>query len=104
MNNGGRSRDRRLQGQAGRQRHQSRGENLLVEGGTDWCNRGRMSAHADKSGDSPTPLNQNLPKPYLKPCGTLVIPMAGDPKYHYWKQGGQSVYKTLEELQEKAES
>jgi hypothetical protein len=58
----------------------------------------RMSAPADKSGDSPTPLNQNLPKPYFKPDGTLVIPMAGDPKYHWWKNGGQSVYQTREEL------
>lgn len=60
---------------------------------------GHMSAHADKSGEAATnPTNENLAKPYLKPCGTLVIPMTGDPKYHYWKKGGQSVYKTLEEL------
>ena len=60
----------------------------------------RMSAHADRSeGGSPTPTNENLPKPYLKADGTLVIPMTSDPKYHYWKKGGQSVYKTREELQ-----
>ena len=35
--------------------------------------------------------------PYLKPDGTLVIPFASDPKYHYWN-GGQSGQKTRESL------
>jgi len=66
--------------------------------GRVWCNCGCMSAHADKSaGASPT-TNESVPKPYLKPDGTLVIPMSSETKYHYWKQGGQSVNKTVEEL------
>ena len=60
---------------------------------------GRMSAHADRSGEaSPTPTDENLPKPYFKADGTLVIPMMCDPKYHYWKKGGQAVCQTREEL------
>ena len=78
-------------------------ENLLVEERTGLVQLDDMSAHADKSGDSPTPTNENLPRPYLKADGTLVIPMLSDPKYHYWKKGAQSVYKTLEELRGKAE-
>ena len=54
-----------------------------------WINQ--KSLHAPKS--------ENLPKPYLNPDGTLVIPMLADAKYHWWKPGGQTVRKTLEELQ-----
>ena len=43
--------------------------------------------------------NETLPKPYLNPDGTLVIPMLADAKYHWWKPGGQTVQKTLAELQ-----
>ena len=35
-----------------------------------------------------------LPLPYLTPGGTLVIPFDSDPKYHWWKPGGQSVKQT----------
>jgi hypothetical protein len=58
-----------------------------------------MSAHLEKSEFSASTTNENLPKPYLNPDGTLVIPMLADPKYHWWKQGGQTVRKTMEELQ-----
>ena len=43
-------------------------------------------------------LEQPWSKPYLNPDGTLVIPMLADAKYHWWKQGGQTVRKTMEEL------
>jgi len=31
-------------------------------------------------------------------AGDLVIPNNCDPKYHWWKPGGQKVNKTLAEL------
>jgi hypothetical protein len=62
-----------------------------------------MSAHLDKTPTSPAPPNENQPKPYLTGAGDLVIPMLSDPKYHYWKKGGQPVRKTVEELRGKAE-
>jgi len=37
-------------------------------------------------------------RPYLKPCGTLMIPMMGEPKHHSWKKGGRAVYKAGEAL------
>lgn len=37
-------------------------------------------------------------KPYVTDSGILVIPFASSQKYHYWKQGGQSVCDTLREL------
>lgn len=36
-------------------------------------------------------------KPYINIQGDLVIPFDSDPKYHWWN-GGQSVHKTLLEL------
>jgi hypothetical protein len=47
----------------------------------------------------PAPASNDFrPRPYIGEHGTLVIPMAADPKYHWWKPGGQKVEKTLEEL------
>ena len=46
-----------------------------------------MSASQDQT---PEQLKRELPKPYLKPDGTLVIPHNSDPKYHWWR-GGQKV-------------
>jgi hypothetical protein len=63
-----------------------------------------MSAHADKTPNSPAPTNIEYPKPYLTAGGDLVIPHNSDPKYHWWKPGGQKVDKTREELRAKAES
>jgi hypothetical protein len=64
-----------------------------------------MSAHADApDGGSPAPTNENLPRPYLTAAGDLMIPMLADPKYHYWKPGGQPVRKTVQELSGKSES
>lgn len=37
-------------------------------------------------------------KPYITNFGVLVIPFNSDPKYHYWKPGGQSICATLKEL------
>jgi hypothetical protein len=62
-----------------------------------------MSAHLDKAPTSPAPQAAELPRPYLTGAGDLVIPMLSDPKYHYWKPGGQPVRKTVEELRGKAE-
>jgi hypothetical protein len=39
-----------------------------------------------------------LTHPHISPRGELVIPFSADPKYHYWKPGGQSIAKTLAEL------
>jgi hypothetical protein len=73
---------------------------LLVERWTGLVQSQRMSAHADRAeGDPNTPTNENRPKPYLTAAGDLVSPMLSEPKYHYWKPGGQKVRKTMEELQ-----
>ena len=50
-----------------------------------------------------TASGESLPLPYLTPGGTLVIPFASDPKYHWWK-GGQSVKQTLAEVKARAEA
>src|SRR5215217_2778735 len=39
-----------------------------------------------------------LTHPHLNGRGELIIPFSADPKYHYWKPGGQSIAKTLAEL------
>ena len=35
--------------------------------------------------------------PYIDNSGSIIIPFAADPKYHYWN-GGQSMADTLLEL------
>jgi hypothetical protein len=35
--------------------------------------------------------------PYIDPTGTIIIPFAADPKYHYWN-GGLPLTETLLEL------
>jgi hypothetical protein len=50
----------------------------------------KLEAKENASGES-------LPLPYLTPGGTLVIPFASDPKYHWWN-GGQSVEQTRVEV------
>lgn len=37
-------------------------------------------------------------EPYVTDFGVLVIPWNSNPKFHYWKNGGQSVCVTLKEL------
>jgi TubC N-terminal docking domain len=44
-----------------------------------------------------------LSRPYLNAQGELIIPCESDPKYHYWKPGGQSLAVTLLELKASAE-
>lgn len=39
-----------------------------------------------------------LSRPYLNDQGELIIPFGCDPHYCYWKPGGQSIAKTLAEL------
>ena len=70
---------------------------ILATGREGLLELGRMSASLDKSQTAPAP-NGDLPKPYLTPAGDLVIPNNSDPKYHWWKQGGQPVNKTMAEL------
>lgn len=41
---------------------------------------------------------KSLRVPFLTPGGTLVIPFDSDPKYHWWKPGGQSVASTCAEV------
>lgn len=38
-------------------------------------------------------------KPFLDARGDLVIPMDGDPMYHWWREGGQSILTTLLKLE-----
>lgn len=57
-----------------------------------------MSAKKDPTPTPPPVAQAELPKPYFTAAGTLVIPFGSDPKYHYWKQGGQKLDKTREEL------
>jgi hypothetical protein len=42
-------------------------------------------------------------KPFLTAGGDLSIPFDSDPKYHWWKPGGQSVKETMAELLAKVE-
>ena len=44
-----------------------------------------------------------LGRPYLNAHGELIIPFESDPKYHYWKSGGQRLAVTLLELNASAE-
>lgn len=37
-------------------------------------------------------------RPHLTATGELIIPFDCDPKYHWWKPGGQSLAETLAEL------
>ena len=37
-------------------------------------------------------------EPFITPAGELVIPADSDPRFHYWKKCGQSVFDTLREL------
>jgi hypothetical protein len=41
---------------------------------------------------------KSLRVPYITPNGDLVIPFDSDPKYHWWKPGGQSVACTRAEV------
>ena len=38
-------------------------------------------------------------KPYINEYGELIIPFDSDPKYHWWRDVGQSIAVTLRELQ-----
>jgi hypothetical protein len=40
----------------------------------------------------------SAPLPYINEQGDLVIPFAAPARYHYWKEGGQSVIATLREI------
>jgi hypothetical protein len=44
-----------------------------------------------------------LARPYVNARGELIIPFECNPKYHYWKPGGQSLAQTLTELSAPAE-
>ncbi|MEI6078072.1 MAG: hypothetical protein WCS94_21005 [Verrucomicrobiota bacterium] len=45
------------------------------------------------------PAQAKLPLPFFTPGGDLSIPFGSDPKYHWWKPGGQSVEQTRREVQ-----
>lgn len=38
------------------------------------------------------------PAPYINDQDELIIPFESDPRYHWWKPGGQSLAATLAEL------
>lgn len=42
-------------------------------------------------------LKEQRPKPYFDLDGSLVIPFASDPRFHYWN-GGQSIKTTEKEV------
>jgi hypothetical protein len=44
-----------------------------------------------------------LTRPHLNGRDELLIPFNSDPKYHWWKPGGQSIAQTLTELNAPAE-
>jgi len=44
------------------------------------------------------PPTAKPPKPFLTTGGDLSIPFDSDPKYHWWKPGGQSVEQTRAEV------
>lgn len=46
-----------------------------------------------------SPAEKILKLPFLTPGGDLSIPFDSDPKYHWWKPGGQSVEQTRAEVQ-----
>lgn len=37
-------------------------------------------------------------EPYITPEGELVVPFDSDPRFHFWKKCGQSIFDTLREL------
>ncbi len=37
-------------------------------------------------------------KPFLTSAGELIIPRCSPSRYHWWKEGGQSLRETLQEL------
>lgn len=37
-------------------------------------------------------------EPYINDQGELIIPFDSDPRFHYWKKCGQSIFETLREL------
>ena len=39
-----------------------------------------------------------LTKPYVNDRGELIIPFDCDPRYHWWKPGGQNIAQILAEL------
>ncbi len=43
-------------------------------------------------------LLEEKARPHLTSAGELIIPFNSDPRYHWWKPGGQSVAQTLAEL------
>lgn len=44
------------------------------------------------------PKGAKFTKPYIAADGNLIVPYDSDPKYHYWKPCGQSIFETLREL------
>jgi hypothetical protein len=46
----------------------------------------------------------SVPLPYLTPSGDLVIPFKSPERYHWWKEGGQSIRQTMQELLERKEN
>lgn len=43
-------------------------------------------------------LRETRPLPYLDLDGSLVVPFAADPRFHYWRPGGQSIAETEKEF------
>jgi hypothetical protein len=43
-------------------------------------------------------IGAKFSEPFITPAGELVIPADSDPRFHWWKKCGQSIFDTLREL------
>lgn len=64
------------------------------QGGTSTCSENKNKCEPITPECNQTPAQM----PYINNHGSLVIPFDSNPQYHYWKQGGQALTKTLEQL------
>ena len=66
----------------------------FYRGNDDLDHRGNRGNQGSSNVSEIQPAPAELPKPFFTPGGDLSIPFASDPKYHWWKPGGQSVEQT----------
>jgi len=43
-------------------------------------------------------IGAKFAEPFITPTGELVVPFDSDPRFHFWKKCGQSIFDTLREL------
>jgi hypothetical protein len=76
--------------------HRGNSTNHEVNDGSDVRGIRGNQGNNDVSAIAPPPAKPL--KPFFTPGGDLSIPFDSDPKYHWWKPGGQSVEKTRAEV------